>query len=116
TVEEYMAGVAEPARSRLAQIRAAIRSAVPAAAIETISYGIPAFKHGRVLVWFAAFAEHCSLFPTAAIIEAFQLELKGFPTAKGTIQFPIASRRYQRRLALLPITFRQTLEALDVFV
>jgi uncharacterized protein YdhG (YjbR/CyaY superfamily) len=41
-----------------------------------------------VLVWFAAFSEHCSLFPTAAIIEKFKNELKPFSTSKGTIQFP----------------------------
>ena len=31
-------------------------------------FGIPAFKHKKVLVWFAAFSEHCSLFPTASVI------------------------------------------------
>ena len=61
---------------------------VPREAIETISYRIPAFKHKRVLVWFAAFSDHCSLFPTASVIEAFKDELKGFSTSKGTIHFP----------------------------
>jgi uncharacterized protein YdhG (YjbR/CyaY superfamily) len=41
-----------------------------------------------VLVWFAAFSDHCSLFPTAAVIETFKNELKGFSISKGTIQFP----------------------------
>src|SRR6266478_4330407 len=49
---------------------------------------IPAFKHKGVLVWFAAFSNHCSLFPTASVVEAFKNELKGFSTSKGTIQFP----------------------------
>ncbi len=57
--------------------------------METISYGIPAFKGKRVLVWFAAFSEHCSLFPTAAVIETFEKDLTGFCTSKGTVQFPI---------------------------
>ena len=70
-------------------MRAAIRSAVPPEAIETISYRIPAFKHKGVLVWFAAFSEHCSLFPTASVIDAFRNELKGFRTSKGTIHFPL---------------------------
>jgi uncharacterized protein YdhG (YjbR/CyaY superfamily) len=87
-IDEYLAGVAEPARSTLNKIRAAIRSAVPPEATETISYGIPAFKYKGVLVWFAAFSDHCSLFPTAAVIEEFKNELKGFFTSKGTIQFP----------------------------
>ncbi len=75
--EEYLASVPAPARGALKQMRAAIRSAVPAEAVEIISYGIPAFKHKRVLVWYAAFSKHCSLFPTASVIEAFKEELKG---------------------------------------
>ena len=89
SVEEYLAGVPEPARSTLRKVRAAIRSAVPPEATETISYRIPAFKYKGVLVWFAAFSNHCSLFPTASVIEAFKNELKDFSTSKGTIQFPV---------------------------
>jgi uncharacterized protein YdhG (YjbR/CyaY superfamily) len=89
TVDEYLAGIPEPARAALNEMRAVIRAAVPSEAIETISYRIPAFKHGRVLVWFAAFSNHCSLFPTASVIEAFKSELKGFSTSKGTIHFPL---------------------------
>jgi uncharacterized protein YdhG (YjbR/CyaY superfamily) len=87
-VDEYLAGVPEPARSTLNKMRAAIRSAVPPEATETISYGMPAFKHKGVLVWFAGFSNHCSLFPTASVIEAYKNELKGFTTSKGTIHFP----------------------------
>ena len=89
TVEEYLAGVPEPARNTLIEMRAAIRSVVPPQATEIISYQIPAFKHKKVLVWFAAFSDHCSLFPTASIIAAFKKELKGLTTSKGTIHFPI---------------------------
>jgi uncharacterized protein YdhG (YjbR/CyaY superfamily) len=88
TVDEYLAGVPEPARSMMNKMRAAIRSAVPRKATETISYRIPAFKYNGVLVWFGAFSNHCSLFPTAAVIEAYKDELKGFSTSKGTIHFP----------------------------
>ena len=87
-VDEYLAGVPEPARSTLNKMRATIRSAVPPEATEVISYRMPAFRHNTVLVWFAAFSDHCSLFPTAAIIEKFKNELKPFSTSKGTIQFP----------------------------
>lgn len=89
TVDAYLAAVPEPARSALVTIREAIRSVVPPEATEIISYKIPAFKHKKVLVWYAAFANHCSLFPTAAVIEAHEDELKGFSTSKGTIHFPL---------------------------
>ncbi|HET9282442.1 MAG TPA: DUF1801 domain-containing protein [Candidatus Angelobacter sp.] len=76
----------------LLEIREAIRSVVPPEATEIISYKIPAFKHKRVLVWYAAFANHCSLFPTAAIVEEFKDDLEGYSTSKGTIHFPLISR------------------------
>jgi uncharacterized protein YdhG (YjbR/CyaY superfamily) len=73
----------------LKKVRAAIRSAVPPEATETISYGMPTFKYKGSLVWFAAFSDHCSLFPTAAVIEASKNELQDFDTSKGTIRFPV---------------------------
>ena len=88
TVEEYLEGVPEPARGTLEKVRAAIREAAPTGSTEVISYGMPAFRHKEVLVWYAAFAKHCSFFPTAAVIEEFKDELKGLAKSKGTIQFP----------------------------
>ena len=88
TVDEYLSRVPEPARTTLNTIRAVIRSVVPAEATEGISYGVPSFKYQGPLIWYAAFSSHCSLFPTAAVIEAFKNELKSYPTSKGTIQFP----------------------------
>jgi uncharacterized protein YdhG (YjbR/CyaY superfamily) len=63
-------------------------SAAPTEATETISYGIPAIKYNGILVWFAAFSDHCSLFPTASVIQKFKSDLKRYSTSKGTIQFP----------------------------
>jgi uncharacterized protein YdhG (YjbR/CyaY superfamily) len=89
-VDEYLAGVPEPARSTLNKVRAAIRAAAPPGATEAISYGMPAFRYKGALVGYAAFSRHCSFFPmSAALIEAFQNELKDFPTSKGTIRFPV---------------------------
>lgn len=89
-VDEYIAAAApEPVRSRLKEMRAAIRSAVPAEAVEIISYQIPAFRTKKVLVWYAGFSKHCSLFPTASVIEEFRDELAEFTVSKGTVQFPM---------------------------
>ena len=89
TVEEYLAAIPEPARNTFDRLRATILSVVPAKATETISYQMPAIRHNGVLVWYAAFANHCSLFPTAAVMDKFKNELKGFVTSKGTVQFPL---------------------------
>lgn len=89
TVDEYLASVPEPARSTLNKVRATIRSVVPPETTEVISYGIPAFKYGGMVMWYAAFSDHCSLFPTASVIQKFKEELKPFRTSKGTIHFSI---------------------------
>jgi uncharacterized protein YdhG (YjbR/CyaY superfamily) len=89
TVEEYFARVPEPAHSSLTKLRAGIRSAIPRDAVEIISYRMPAFRRNGVVVWYAAFADHCSLFPGASVLEQFKAELAGFKTSKGTVQFPL---------------------------
>lgn len=89
TVEEYVARVPEASRRTFDKLRAVIRAAVPPEATEIISYRIPALKTKRVLVWYAAFSKHCSLFPTASIIEQFKSELEDYSKSKGTLQFPL---------------------------
>jgi uncharacterized protein YdhG (YjbR/CyaY superfamily) len=89
-VDEYLARVPEPARSTLNKVRAAIRSAVPPEATEAIGYRIPTFRYKGALLGVAAFSDHCSLFPMSlAVMASFKNELKGFPTSKGTIRFPV---------------------------
>lgn len=88
SVKEYLADVPEPARGTLKKVRAAIQSAVPAEATETISYGMPMFRYKGMLLGYAAFKNHCSLFPGPAVIEEFKSELKDYPTSRGTIRFP----------------------------
>ena len=88
-IDEYLAGIPEPARSTLEQVRKTVRAAAPKEATECISYGIPTIDYKGHLVAFAAFNNHCSLFPTGSgVIDKFAKELKGYKTSKGTIQFP----------------------------
>jgi uncharacterized protein YdhG (YjbR/CyaY superfamily) len=89
TVDDYIAVCPEPGRTTLKKMRTAIRSVLPREATEVISYRMPAFKHKKVLVWYAAFEDHTSLFPTAAPIEACKEELAGYSISKGTVRFPL---------------------------
>jgi uncharacterized protein YdhG (YjbR/CyaY superfamily) len=100
TVDEYLERVPEPARATLNKVRAVIRSVAPSEATEGISYGIPTFKYKGMLASFAAFSDHCSLFPGAGPTIEFKNELKNFQTSKGTIRFapnkPLAAALLKR--------------------
>jgi len=90
SVEEYLAQIPEPARTTLEKVRTTIRSVVPKETTEAISYGIPTFHYKRGLIAYAAFSDHCSLFPLgSSAIEQFKDELKPFRAAKGTLHFPL---------------------------
>ena len=89
TVDEYLERVPEPARTTLSKVRAVIRSVAPPEATECISYGIPTFKYKGMLASFAAFSDHCSLFPGAGPTTEFKNDLKNFQTSKGTIRFAL---------------------------
>lgn len=89
-VDEYLANIPEPARSTLQKVRAMIRAALPSEATEGISYGMPTFKYKGPLLGYAAFPNHCGLYPmNPSVIEAFKDELKDFKTSKGTIRFSV---------------------------
>ena len=87
-VDKYLSTLPRNAQIALEKLRKTIKTLVPDAT-EVISYKIPAFKYrGRMLVWYAGFQEHCSFFPTAAVIKAHESELKPYQLSKGTIRFP----------------------------
>ena len=88
TVDDYLAALPEEARTTLEKIRKAIKAAAPKAT-EGISYQMPMYKQQGMLMGFAAFKEHCSLFPGAEPIATHKAELKTYETSKGTIRFPI---------------------------
>ena len=88
-VANYFSRLPEPARTTLQTVRAAILSACPKATTETISYGIPTFKHNGGICAIAAFKDHCSLFPMSYfVIDKFRPELARFEVSKGTVRFP----------------------------
>ena len=89
-VEEYLAALPGERRAALELLRATIRAAAPEAA-EAIAYRMPAFTvDGRLLVSYASFTAHDSLFPASgAVREALGDELAPYVSGKGTIRFPL---------------------------
>ncbi len=88
-VDAYIAGFPAETRQVLQRLRAVVRSVVPEA-VETISYGIPTFDlNGTHLVHFGGFARHVGFYPTPSGTEAFQAELAGYKSGKGSVQFKL---------------------------
>jgi len=90
TIDEYLAKVPEPQRTTLVKVRAVIQSVLPAEATEVISYRIPCVKYKGMLVGYAAFTDHCSLFGmSSTLLGPLKEELKNYSTSKGTIRFAV---------------------------
>jgi len=89
-MDEYISSYPNSIAEILQQMRLAIRKAAPKAQ-EGIGYNIPMFSQDGYLVYFAAFKDHISLYPTMSGIRAFEKELSPYlgKKTKGTVQFPI---------------------------
>jgi len=89
SVAAYLRAVPPAPRAALQELRKTIKAAAPKAT-EVISYGIPGYKHHGMLVYFAAFKNHCSLFGVgAALMKTHQKALAQYKMSKGTIQFTV---------------------------
>lgn len=87
-VDEYISGFPADVQNILKKVRATIRKAAPKAE-ESISYQIPAYKLNGVLIYFAAFKKHVSVYPAPREAKEFKKELAGYKGGKGTVQFPL---------------------------
>ena len=87
-IDQYIAGFPPDVQETLQKIRDIINDAAPDAE-ETIKYRMPTFVlHGN-LVHFAGFENHIGFYPTPSAIEAFGIDLAGYESAKGSVQFPL---------------------------
>lgn len=88
TVDEYIAGFAGDVKKRLEVLRLLIRTEAPEA-VESIAYGMPAYKLGGTpLVYFAGYPHHIGFYATPNGHEAFVEEFAAYKQGKGSVQFP----------------------------
>ncbi len=89
-IDRYLAGIEEPKRSTLEQLRQSILRVIPEAD-ECISYGMPAFRlNGRVVAGFAAFKNHLSYVPhSGSVLDKISDDLVGYSMTKGSLHFPV---------------------------
>lgn len=91
SVPEYIAAQPKASQRALRAVRSAIRKALPDAE-EVISYGIPAYRlHGYVVIYFAGWRRHYSLYPVNArrIAKLKPTSASYEVNDKGTIRFPL---------------------------
>jgi uncharacterized protein YdhG (YjbR/CyaY superfamily) len=109
TVDEYISAQPRAVQSVLKRVRSIIRKAVPAAE-EVISYKIPTYKlNGRVMLYFAGWKEHYSLYPSGDnLVAAFKDDLAPYEISKGTIRFPLSEPVPVRliELAMIPLVYK----------
>jgi uncharacterized protein YdhG (YjbR/CyaY superfamily) len=82
-VDAYIAAAPKAAQPLLRQLRRTIKGAAPRAA-ERISYRIPFYEYKGRLIYFAAFKDHVSMYPSG---DAKGLE--EYLTEKATLRFPL---------------------------
>ncbi len=88
TVDAYIGSFNGETKKRLVTMRELVRSIAPEAE-EKIGYAMPTYKlGGKNMLHFAGYAHHIGFYPTPETIAAFELELKGYTFAKGSVQFP----------------------------
>ena len=91
TIAEYLAAIQPQQKAEIERLMALVRQHVPDAK-EEIAYGMPAFKYkAKPLIYFGAFKNHMSIFPTAGPTadETLVAKLKDYVVSKGTIQFTL---------------------------
>ena len=86
TVDGYLEGLPENQRKALRALQQQIKTLVPHAE-ETISYGMPAFKQNGIIVYYAAFTNHMSLFVMPAVLNQVRALIPGRSTTKSAIHF-----------------------------
>ncbi|HSD09130.1 iron chaperone [Flavobacterium sp.] len=89
TVDEYIFAFPKEVQLKLKKVRNIILNSAPNA-VESISYGMPAYKaNGKPLVYFAAFKKHIGLYATPSAHSEFSNELSKYKQGKGSVQFPL---------------------------
>lgn len=87
-IDSFISDFPNETRLLLQKVRETIHKAAPEAR-EKISYGIPTFELNGNLVHFSGYKHHIGFYPGAAGIKAFEKEISGYKSAKGSVQFPI---------------------------
>jgi len=87
TIDDYLANLVPEQQSALDKLRKQIRAAAPGAE-ECISYGLPAFRKGRMVCGFGAAKKHCALYMFSdSTLNAFSNDLSGYKVSKGAVRF-----------------------------
>lgn len=86
-INDYLDHLPPSQKNQLERIRNIVIEFAPEAK-ESFSYGMPAFKYkNKPLLYYGAFKNHMSVFPTSGPTKQLGSKLSNFLTSKGTLQF-----------------------------
>jgi uncharacterized protein YdhG (YjbR/CyaY superfamily) len=88
TIDDYLASLPHDSRFIIEEIRRIVKAKVPAA-VETISYQLPAFKLDKVFIYFAAFKKHIGIYPPVKGDSKLQKALLPYRGEKSNLKFPL---------------------------
>lgn len=105
TVDDYLAALPAPTRTRLDELIALVQAVVPDAE-QVITYDIPTFRRdGRSLVHVAGWKQHLSIYPVPDGPDDFRTAiapyLSGASTAKFRLRDPLPVELVTRLVELL---------------
>ena len=86
-VDSYIAGSVPEAKSTLEELRKLVKATIPKAE-ESISWGVPFYRHNGLLCGFSVFKKHVTFGLAFVFVDELRkvLEEKGYATGKKTVQ------------------------------
>jgi uncharacterized protein YdhG (YjbR/CyaY superfamily) len=90
SVDAYIKAAPKDVQPKLKELRALIKSS--AKVEEKISYGMPYYGYKGRFAYFAYAKGHVGLYVMPPTVQNHKKELKGYVTAKATVQFPLEKK------------------------
>jgi len=84
--EEYIASMPSDVQKILLKVQALVEAGLPKAQ-RCISYGMPAYRDGKIFFYFAGFKNHLGVYPPVGEDKTLIAELASYRNEKGNLTF-----------------------------
>ncbi|MBR7800459.1 iron chaperone [Undibacterium fentianense] len=84
--DDYIASMPDEVQRILLRVQNVVETALPQAQ-RCISYGMPAYRHGKIFFYFAGFKKHLGIYPPIKADHSLIQALAPFRNEKGNLAF-----------------------------